>query len=340
MSKILVTGGLGYIGSHTVVDLHKNGHQIIIIDDLSNSSLKVIEGINEITNSYINFVELDLKDFEQTKSFVKENKDIDGVIHFAASKAVGESVEDPLKYYTNNISSLLNLLNALKSLERKINFIFSSSATVYGKPEMLPITENESIKVAESPYGNTKQIGEEILHDLVKSSPNFNVISLRYFNPIGAHDSALIGELPIGVPQNLVPFITQTAIGKREILTVFGNDYNTHDGTCLRDYIHVVDLADGHVRAFDALEKLSGAHVWNLGTGKGYSVLEIVHAFEEVSGKKIPYYFGSRRTGDVSASYADVTKAKNDLSWEASRGLREMMHDTWRWQQMNPNGYK
>ena len=255
MSKILVTGGLGYIGSHTVVELHKNGHQIIIIDDLSNSSLKVIEGINEITNSYINFVELDLKDFEETKSFVKENKDIDGVIHFAASKAVGESAEDPLKYYTNNISSLLNLLNALKSLERKINFIFSSSATVYGKPEILPITENESIKVAESPYGNTKQIGEEILHDLVKSSPNFNVISLRYFNPIGAHDSALIGELPIGVPQNLVPFITQTAIGKREILTVFGNDYDTHDGTCLRDYIHVVDLANAHSKALSFLIK-------------------------------------------------------------------------------------
>jgi UDP-glucose 4-epimerase len=335
MSKILVTGGLGYIGSHTVVELYKNGHQIIIIDDLSNSSLKVIEGINEITNSYINFVELDLKDFKQTKSFVKENKDIDGVIHFAASKAVGESVEDPLKYYTNNISSLLNLLNALKSLERKINFIFSSSATVYGKPEILPITENESIKVAESPYGNTKQIGEEILFDLVKSSINFNVISLRYFNPIGAHESALIGELPIGVPQNLVPFITQTAIGKREILTVFGNDYDTHDGTCLRDYIHVVDLAKAHKKALGFLIKKKENNyfdTFNIGTGKATSVLELIKGFENSTGINLNYTIGNRRMGDVDQCFAEVSKANNVLKWRSNLSIEDALVSSWNWE--------
>ena len=335
MSKILVTGGLGYIGSHTVVELHKNGHQIIIIDDLSNSSLKVIEGINEITNSYINFVELDLKDFEQTKSFVKENKDIDGVIHFAASKAVGESVEDPLKYYTNNISSLLNLLNALKSLKRKINFIFSSSATVYGKPEILPITENESIKVAESPYGNTKQIGEEILFDLVKSSINFNVISLRYFNPIGAHESALIGELPIGVPQNLVPFITQTAIGKREVLKVFGNDYDTHDGTCLRDYIHVVDLAKAHTKALGFLIKKKENNyfdTFNIGTGKATSVLELIKGFENSTGINLNYTIGNRRMGDVDQCFAEVSKANNVLKWRSNLSIEEALVSSWNWE--------
>ena len=335
MSKILVTGGLGYIGSHTVVELHKSGHEIVIIDDLSNSSLKILDGINEIVNFNINFIELDLKNFKQTKSFVKENKDIDGVIHFAASKAVGESVEDPLKYYTNNISSLLNLLNALKSLEIKINFIFSSSATVYGKPEILPITENESIKVAESPYGNTKQIGEEILFDLVKSSPNFNVILLRYFNPIGAHDSGLIGELPIGVPQNLVPFITQTAIGKREILTVFGNDYDTHDGTCLRDYIHVVDLANAHSKALSFLIKKKENNyfdTFNIGTGKAVSVLELIKGFENFTGIKLNYKIGNRRMGDVDQCFAEVSKANNVLNWKSHLSIEDALVSSWNWE--------
>ena len=335
MSKILVTGGLGYIGSHTVVELYKSGHEIAIIDDLSNSSLKILDGINEIINSNINFIKLDLKNFEQTKSFVSENKDIDGVIHFAASKAVGESVEDPLKYYTNNISSLLNLLNALKSLERKINFIFSSSATVYGKPEILPITENESIKVAESPYGNTKQIGEEILHDLVKSSQNFNVISLRYFNPIGAHDSGLIGELPIGVPQNLVPFITQTAIGKREILTVFGNDYDTHDGTCLRDYIHVVDLANAHLKALSFLIKKKENNyfdTFNIGTGKASSVLELIKGFENSTGINVNYKIGDRRMGDVDQCFAEVSKANNVLNWKSNLSIEDALVSSWNWE--------
>ena len=335
MSKILVTGGLGYIGSHTVVELHKSGHEIVIIDDLSNSSLKILDGINEIVNFNINFIELDLKNFKQTKSFVKENKDIDGVIHFAASKAVGESVEDPLKYYTNNISSLLNLLNALKSLERKINFIFSSSATVYGKPKILPITENESIKVAESPYGNTKQIGEEILFDLVKSSINFNVISLRYFNPIGAHDSGLIGELPIGVPQNLVPFITQTAIGKREVLTVFGNDYETHDGTCLRDYIHVVDLANAHLKALSFLIKLKENNyfdTFNIGTGKATSVLELIKGFENSTGINLNYKIGDRRMGDVDQCFAEVSKANNVLNWKSNLSIEDALVSSWNWE--------
>ncbi len=335
MSKILITGGLGYIGSHTVVELHKSGHEIVIIDDLSNSSLKTLDGINKIVNFNVNFIELDLKNFKQTKSFVKENKDIDGVIHFAASKAVGESVEDPLKYYTNNISSLLNLLNALKSLERKINFIFSSSATVYGKPEILPITENESIKVAESPYGNTKQIGEEILFDLVKSSPNFNVISLRYFNPIGAHDSALIGELPIGAPQNLVPFITQTAIGKREILTVFGNDYDTHDGTCLRDYIHVVDLANAHSRALIFLIKKKENNyfdTFNIGTGKATSVLELIKGFENSTGINLNYKIGNRRMGDVDQCFAEVSKANNVLNWKSNLSIEDALVSSWNWE--------
>lgn len=340
MSKILVTGGLGYIGSHTVVELHKSGHEIVIIDDLSNSSLKILDGINEILNFNINFIELDLKNFKQTKSFVKENKDIDGVIHFAASKAVGESVEDPLKYYTNNISSLLNLLNALKSLERKINFIFSSSATVYGKPDILPITELESIKTAESPYGNTKQIGEEILFDLVKSSINFNVLSLRYFNPIGAHNSALIGELPIGTPQNLVPFITQTAIGKRDILTVFGNDYNTHDGTCLRDYIHIIDLANAHVVGLNFLmiKKESNYYdTFNIGTGKATSVLELIEGFVKFTGIKLNYKIGNRRIGDVEKCYAEVSKANNQLKWKSKLTIKEALISAWNWEKYISN---
>ena len=335
MSKILVTGGLGYIGSHTVVELCSNGYEVNIVDDLSNSSLSILDGIESITKNSIKFVELDLKNLELTESFIKSNNDIDGVIHFAASKAVGESVDNPLKYYNNNIISLLNLLTALKRLDKKINFIFSSSATVYGKPDILPITELESIKIAESPYGNTKQIGEEILFDLVKSSTNFNVLSLRYFNPIGAHGSALIGELPIGTPRNLVPFITQTAIGKRDILTVFGNDYNTHDGTAIRDYIHVEDLAKAHLKALNFLEDSQDKNIYeffNVGTGIGYSVLDIINSFENVNNLKLNYSFKDRRDGDIEKIYSDVIKSKKVLKWESERTLDDMMSSAWKWQ--------
>ena len=335
MSKILVTGGLGYIGSHTVVELHNQGYEITIVDDLSNTSLDVLERINKITNSSINYVNLDLKNVEATKIFISENNDIDGVIHFAASKAVGESVDNPLKYYINNISSLTNLLNELKDLNKKINFIFSSSATVYGKSINVPITELEPIKNAESPYGNTKQIGEEIIRDLVNSNSNFKAISLRYFNPIGAHLSAMIGELPIGVPQNLVPYITQTAIGIRKELTVFGNDYLTIDGSCLRDYIHVVDLAKAHIKSLDKLisnDDKNYYDTFNIGTGKGTSVLELIKSFENVTGNKLNFKIGDRRKGDVAECFADVSKANKFLNWNSEFSVEDSLLSSWNWE--------
>ena len=335
MSKILVTGGLGYIGSHTVVELHKQGFEVIIVDDLSNTSLDVLERVNKITNSSINYVNLDLKNIEATKIFISENNDIDGVIHFAASKAVGESVENPLKYYTNNLFSLTNLLNELKDLNKEINFIFSSSATVYGNPEIVPITESEPIKKAESPYGNTKQIGEEIIKDLVYSNSNFKAISLRYFNPIGAHSSAMIGELPIGVPQNLVPFITQTAIGLRKELTVFGNDYPTSDGSCLRDYIHVMDLAKAHIKSLYKLinnEDKSYYDTFNIGTGKGTSVLELIKCFENVTENKLNFKIGDRREGDVAECFADVSKANKILNWKSELSIKDSLLSSWNWE--------
>ncbi|MBT7572928.1 MAG: UDP-glucose 4-epimerase GalE [Flavobacteriaceae bacterium] len=335
MPKILVTGGLGYIGSHTVVELHKQGFEVIIVDDLSNTSLDVLERVNKITNSSINYVNLDLKNIEATKIFISENNDIDGVIHFAASKAVGESVENPLKYYTNNLFSLTNLLNELKDLNKEINFIFSSSATVYGNPEIVPITESEPIKKAESPYGNTKQIGEEIIKDLVYSNSNFKAISLRYFNPIGAHSSAMIGELPIGVPQNLVPFITQTAIGLRKELTVFGNDYPTSDGTCLRDYIHVMDLAKAHIKSLYKLinnEDKSYYDTFNIGTGKGTSVLELIKCFENVTENKLNFKIGDRREGDVAECFADVSKANKILNWKSELSIKDSLLSSWNWE--------
>lgn len=335
MSKILVTGGLGYIGSHTVVELHNQGYEITIVDDLSNTSLDVLERINKITNSSINYVNLDLKNVEETKIFISENNDIDGVIHFAASKAVGESVDNPLKYYINNISSLTNLLNELKDLNKKINFIFSSSATVYGKPINVPINELEPIKDAESPYGNTKQIGEEIIRDLVNSNSNFKAISLRYFNPIGAHSSAMIGELPIGVPQNLVPYITQTAIGIRKELTVFGNDYLTIDGSCLRDYIHVVDLAKAHIKSLDKLisnDDKNYYDTFNIGTGKGTSVLELIKSFENVTGNKLNFKIGDRRKGDVAVCFADVSKANKFLNWKSELSIKDSLLSSWNWE--------
>jgi len=332
MAKILVTGGTGFIGSHTVVELYNAGYDVIIVDDFSNSNPKILNQLETITGKRPEFVELDLCDEAKVKDFVAANTDITGVIHFAAFKAVGESVQQPLKYYRNNFYSLLNLLFAFNS---KIDFVFSSSCTVYGQPDQLPVTEAAPVKKAESPYGNTKQIAEEILSEACAVSPDLYVTSLRYFNPVGAHESALIGELPIGVPQNLVPFITQSAIGKRGPITVYGNDYNTPDGSAIRDYIHVVDLAKAHVAAIKRLESKvanSNYEVFNLGTGKGSSVLEIIHAFEESTGEKLNYQIGQRREGDIEQVYGDVTKAANELGWKAELDIQEMMRSAWNWE--------
>jgi UDP-glucose 4-epimerase len=340
MDKILVTGGLGFIGSHTVVELQKEGYEVVIIDNLSNASIDVLDGITAITGIKPLFEKLDLKDKEPVESFFKKHHDIKGVIHFAANKAVGESVQEPLMYYENNISTLVYILKELKQLSLA-NFIFSSSCTVYGQADELPITENAPIKVAESPYGNTKQIGEEIIRDTCKITPHLKAIALRYFNPIGAHESAKIGELPLGVPQNLVPFITQTAIGIREQLSVFGNDYPTPDGTCIRDYIHVVDLAKAHVIALKRLLKNQNAsnyEVFNLGTGKGSSVLEVIKSFEKVSGKTLNYKIVDRRKGDVISAYADTQKANEELGWKAELSLDDAMRSAWKWEQMIRKG--
>lgn len=332
MAKILVTGGTGFIGSHTVVELHNAGYEVIIVDDFSNSNPKILDQLESITGKKQEFVQLDLCDEGKVKAFVASNPEITGVIHFAAFKAVGESVQQPLKYYRNNFYSLLNLLFAFNS---KIDFVFSSSCTVYGQPDQLPVTEAAPVKKAESPYGNTKQIAEEMLSEACAVSPDLFVTSLRYFNPVGAHESALIGELPIGVPQNLVPFITQSAIGKRGPITVYGNDYNTPDGSAIRDYIHVVDLAKAHVAAIKRLESkaaTSNYEVFNLGTGKGSSVLEIIHAFEESTGEKLNYQIGPRREGDIEQVYGDVSKAANELGWKAELGIQEMMRSAWNWE--------
>ena len=335
MDKILVTGGLGFIGSHTVVELQNEGYEVVVIDDLSNSSVQVLDGIKAITGKAPIFEKLDLKDKTEVESFFSKHQDIKGVIHFAASKAVGESVNEPLMYYENNLASLIYILKELKKLP-SASFIFSSSCTVYGQADELPITENAPVKTAESPYGNTKQIGEEIIADTCKVVPSLKAIALRYFNPIGAHESVEIGELPIGVPQNLVPFITQTAIGLREQLSVFGDDYPTPDGTCIRDYIHVVDLAKAHVIALGRLLKgdnKSNYETFNLGTGKGSSVLEVVNAFEEVSGVKLNYKIVGRREGDIISAYADTNKANNDLGWKPTLSLKDAMLSAWKWEQ-------
>jgi UDP-glucose 4-epimerase len=333
--KVLVTGGLGFIGSHTVVELQQKGFEVVIIDDLSNSSVKVVEGITSITGKSPLFEQLDLKEKSKVESFFEKHKDIVGVIHFAASKAVGESVEKPLLYYENNLNTLIYMLKSVLKLDTS-NFIFSSSCTVYGQADQMPITESAPIKPAESPYGNTKQIGEEIIKDSCKVYQNLNAISLRYFNPIGAHPSAKIGELPIGIPQNLVPFITQTAAGLRKELLVFGNDYPTSDGTCIRDYIHVVDLAKAHVIALERLinrKNSSNYETFNLGTGTGSSVLEVIHSFEKVSGTKLNYKFAPRREGDVIQAFADTTKANNELGWKAESALDEAISSAWKWEQ-------
>lgn len=332
--KILVTGGLGYIGSHTVTELIQVGYKVVIIDDLSNSSKKVLKGIETITGQRPIFEELDVKDKVKVSDFFRRHNDLAGVIHFAAHKAVGESVEKPLMYYENNINSLIYLLQEINQLKHK-NFIFSSSCTVYGQADELPITEDAPIKPAASPYGNTKQIGEEIIRDACNIDSDFKCISLRYFNPIGAHPSAEIGELPIGVPQNLVPYITQTGIGIREQLSVFGDDYPTPDGTCIRDYIHVVDLAKAHVVSLKRLIKRkndSNFEFFNLGTGKGSSVLEVIKSFDKVSGKQLNYKIVGRRKGDIAAAYAETSKANSVLGWKTELSLDDAMASAWKWE--------
>jgi UDP-glucose 4-epimerase len=332
--KILVTGGLGFIGSHTVVELQNEGFEVIIIDNLSNSSETVLDGIIKITGKKPVFENLDVRDKAAVQNFFKKHNDIEGVIHFAASKAVGESVENPLLYYENNINSLVYLLQELQNIPNS-NIIFSSSCTVYGQAEEMPITENAPIQVAMSPYGNTKQIGEEIIRDVAKVS-NIKAILLRYFNPIGAHPSAEIGELPIGIPQNLVPFITQTGFGLRKELSVYGNDYPTPDGTAVRDYIHVVDLAKAHVIALQRLlnnKNMSPVETFNLGTGTGSSVLEVIQAFEKVSGQKLPYKIVDRREGDITSAFANTDKANTVLGWKAISTLEEAMESAWKWEQ-------
>ncbi len=332
MKKILVTGGLGFIGSHTVVELQNEGFDVLIIDDLSNTTIDVLDKITSITTKKPKYFNIDLKNKNAVQQFFKENE-VDGVIHFAASKAVGESVEKPLEYYENNIGSLIYLLQEMKA-NKVNNFIFSSSCTVYGQADELPITENAPIKPAESPYGNTKQIGEEIIKDTTKIS-EITAIALRYFNPIGAHESAKIGELPIGVPQNLIPFVVQTAAGIRKELSVFGSDYPTPDGTAVRDYIHVVDLAKAHIIALSRLlnnKNKTSFEVFNIGTGKGNSVLEVIQSFEKVTGKKVNYKLVDRREGDITSAYADTTIANNELGWKAELSLDEALLSAWRWQ--------
>ena len=333
--KIIVTGGCGYIGSHTVVELILNNFEVVIIDDLSNSNKKTLERIGKITGKLPSFEFLDLKNEEETKSAFKKHKDAVAVIHFAAFKAVAESVKNPLMYYKNNLLSLINTLEF--QLEQDINnFIFSSSATVYGVPEELPITEENEVQRPFSPYGNTKKIAEEVLEDLVKTASNLSAISLRYFNPIGAHESGFLGELPNGTPNNLMPYITQTAAGIRKELQVYGNDYDTKDGTPIRDYIHVVDLAEAHVKALQRLlnnEQNKPLEIYNLGTGNGSSVLEIIKSFEKITNISLNYKIVERRPGDVEKLYANTALAKDKLNWECKRGIDEMIASSWKWEE-------
>ncbi|MDY6801474.1 MAG: UDP-glucose 4-epimerase GalE [Bacteroidota bacterium] len=331
---VLVTGGIGYIGSHTVVELMNEGYDVVIIDNLSNSDKSVLDGIAEITGRRPFFEQFDICDKKKVVNFFSIYKKLDAIIHFAAFKSVGESVEKPLRYYQNNLVSLMNLLEGMLKFNIR-NIVFSSSATVYGQPDKLPADENAPIKKATSPYGNTKQIAEEIIHDVMKVNQEMNAISLRYFNPIGAHSSALIGELPLGVPDNLVPFITQTAIGIRDELKVFGDDYNTPDGTAIRDYINVVDLAKAHVVAINRLinhKNKKNFEVFNLGTGKGSSVMEIIKAFENATGEKLNYKIVGRRAGDVESVYADTSLANSELGWKTEVGLEETLLSAWNWE--------
>ncbi|KYG76216.1 UDP-glucose 4-epimerase [Roseivirga ehrenbergii] len=332
MQNILVTGGAGYIGSHTVVELHNAGYNPIIVDNLSNSRKSVLTGLKNITGKDFTFYQIDCNDRNAFRQVFKSH-DISGVIHFAAYKAVGESVAKPLEYYENNVGSLMTLIRLMKE-EGVEKLIFSSSCTVYGQPDQLPVTEQSPKKTAESPYGNTKQVCEEIIEDTSISDKSFRAIALRYFNPVGAHPSSEIGELPLGVPNNLVPFITQTAAGWREQLTVFGDNYDTEDGSCIRDYIHVVDLAKAHVKSLEYLTKHANLSfdIFNIGTGKGNTVLEIVNTFEEISGVKLNYRIGERRSGDIEKIYADVTKSSETLGWKTEKSLKDSLKDSWNWQ--------
>ena len=337
--SILVSGGAGYIGSHTCVELIQAGHDIFVVDNFVNSCPEAIHRVEQITGTTIPFVEADLCDAAAVEQIFNQYPDIDSVIHFAGLKAVGESVAKPLEYYTNNLTSTLVLLNAMRTHNVK-NFVFSSSATVYGDPATVPIREDFPTGGTTNPYGTTKLFIEKILMDYCKADPTLNVALLRYFNPIGAHESGLIGEDPNGIPNNLVPYIAQVAVGKLEKLHVFGGDYPTPDGTGVRDYIHVVDLARGHVAAIEKVSQNCGLFVCNLGTGKGYSVLDILHAYEKACGKELPYVMDPRRPGDIAACYADPQKAWDEMGWKAQYGIEEMCASSWKWQSQNPNGYK
>lgn len=335
---ILVTGGAGYIGSHTVVELQNAGYEVVVLDNLSNSSEKSLKRVEAITGKKVPFYKADILDREALEDIFSKEK-LDSCIHFAGLKAVGESVSKPWEYYENNIAGTLTLVDVMRKHGCK-NIIFSSSATVYGDPAFIPITEECPKGTCTNPYGWTKSMLEQILTDIQKADPEWNVVILRYFNPIGAHKSGTMGENPNGIPNNLMPYVTQVAVGKLKELGVFGNDYDTHDGTGVRDYIHVVDLAKGHVKALKKIEEKAGLNIYNLGTGMGYSVLDIVKNFEEANGIKLPYVIKERRPGDIAVCYSDATKAKAELGWEAENGIKEMCEDAWRWQSSNPNGYE
>ncbi|GGC06814.1 UDP-glucose 4-epimerase [Marinobacterium zhoushanense] len=335
--KILVTGGAGYIGSHTCVELLEAGYDVLVLDNLCNSSRESLSRVQSITGRALEFVQGDIRD-RQLLDMLFEAHTIDAVLHFAGLKAVGESVDQPLKYYDNNLYGSLVLTQAMQAAGI-FSLVFSSSATVYGDPQQIPISEECPLGLPTNPYGRSKLMVEQMLEDAVRSDPRWQVAILRYFNPVGAHESGLIGEDPNDIPNNLLPYIAQVAIGKLERLSVFGDDYPTSDGTGVRDYIHVVDLAVGHLAALEYLQDRPGAHIWNLGTGQGYSVLQMVKAFEDASQRPVPYQLVARRPGDIASCYADPTKARTELNWSARRGLQQMMADAWRWQSQNPNGY-
>ena len=333
--QVLVTGGTGFIGSHTVVELQNSGYDVLVIDNLSNSKVEVLDQIEKITGTKPEFECFDLTDRQKTKAFFENHPNLEAVIHFAASKAVGESVEKPLLYYHNNLNSLMNLLECMQEF-KVANLVFSSSCTVYGQPDQLPVTEQTPRKEAESPYGNTKSVCEDIIRDVTKANSSLKGIALRYFNPIGAHSSALIGELPLGVPNNLIPFLTQTVAGIREELSVFGDDYNTPDGSAIRDYIHVVDLAKAHVVAIERLitdQNKSNCEFFNVGTGNGVSVLEIIQSFERATGEKVPHRITDRREGDIEQIFADTSFANQELGWKSESTLDETLHSAWKWQE-------
>lgn len=336
--QILLTGGAGYIGSHTIIELDKAGHSVVVVDNLSNSSPVSLERVGEIIGKEVPFIKADVRDALAMDKIFKQYR-IDAVIHFAGLKAVGESVQKPLEYYENNMNATFVLVNAMRNNGCK-NIIFSSSATVYGNPAIIPITEECPKGACTNPYGKTKSMLEEVLSDVQKADPEWNVVLLRYFNPIGAHQSGRIGENPNGIPNNLMPYITQVAVGRRQELGVFGNDYDTPDGTGVRDYIHVCDLAAGHVCALHAIERKCGLAIYNLGTGHGYSVLDVVNAFEKVNGVKVPYSIKPRREGDIATCYCNPAKAFKELGWKAQYGIEEMCRDSWNWQKNNPNGYE